>query len=197
MDNNPDVEGHGPSSARSSRDGRDAVVLPSRLDAIYRDHAAFVWRVLRRYGFDGPTAEDLMHEVFLVVHRRIADYDGRASMTSWLYGIARGVAANHRRGRAREERRLELVGRPDAGRDLPDPEMHVEAREAADLVAGFLAGLDEDKRVAFELSELEGLTGPEIASLLRVKVDTVYSRVRVARQRFNTLVERMRPRRGQ
>ena len=191
MDNNPDVEGRGPSSARASHDERDAVALPSRLDAIYRDHAAFVWRVLRRYGFDGATAEDLMHEVFLVVHRRIGDYDGRASMTSWLYGIARGVAANHRRGRAREERRLQLVSSPGTARAEPDAEVHVEAREAADLVAGFLAGLDEDKRVAFELSELEGLTGPEIAGLLGVKVDTVYSRIRVARRRFNALVERM------
>ena len=123
-----------------------------------------------------------MHEVFLVVHRRLADYDGRAEMRSWLYGIARGVASNHRRGETRERRRLRLVS-PPVGQPL-DPEASTRARQAADLVEGFLAELDDGKRAVFELAELEGLRGPEIAEMLQLNVDTVYSRLRVARRRF-------------
>ena len=127
----------------------------------------------------------------MVVQRRLADYDGRASMTSWLYGIARGVTANHRRGRGRAARRLQLVVPPDA-EPAPGPDQHVAVGEAADMVAGFLESLDPGKREVFELAELEGMRGPEIAAALGVKVDTVYSRLREARLRFQRLADRHR-----
>ena len=189
MDNNSGVEPRRSTCAQETRaQGSASARLPGRLDAIYRDHAAFVWRVLRRYGIDATTAEDLVHEVFLVVHRRLADFDGRSEMRSWLYGIARGVASNHRRGKTREQRRLRLVSQA-IGEPL-DPEASTKARQAADLVEGFLAELDDGKRAVFELSELEGLRGPEIAEMLELNVDTVYSRLRVARRRFAERIER-------
>lgn len=151
------------------------------LDAVYREHAGFVWRAVRRLGVGEQAAEDLVHEVFLVVRRRLPDYDGRAAMTSWLFGIARGVASNHRRGESRAQRRLELVAPP---RSPDTPEDQARKREAAALVRSFLAQLDTDKRLVFELSDIEGMKGREIADALDLNVNSVYSRLRAARQRF-------------
>jgi RNA polymerase sigma-70 factor, ECF subfamily len=173
--------GRGPSGASSA--------LPSGLDEIYRHHVGFVWRSLRRLGIDAAAAEDLVHEVFVVVHRRLPEYDGRASMTSWLYGIARGIAANHRRTHGRTQRRLEVVGRMPVAAPI-DAHERMEIDEGLALVDRFLAGLDADKREVFMLAELEGMRGPEIAEAVGVPVDTVYSRLREARRRFEQAVAR-------
>ena len=75
-----------------------AAVVPA-LAEVYRAHVGFVWRVLRRLGVEDAALEDVVHDVFLVVHRRLADFEGRSAVTTWLYGIARRVAADYRRRR--------------------------------------------------------------------------------------------------
>ena len=92
----------------------DAPGLATSLDLaeVYRCHAGFVWRVVRRLGVPDAALEDVVHDVFLVVHRRLSEYDGRAALTTWLFGIARGVASNHRRGIARAQRKLAVVEPP-------------------------------------------------------------------------------------
>ena len=157
---------------------------------VYERHADLVWRVVRRMGIPDAAAEDVMHEVFLVVHRRLGEYDGRSSMSTWLFHLARGVASNYKRGRARERARLAVVPPPDAA--PPDPERDAQRREAASFVRGFLAGLDPDKREVFELVEIEGLPVPEIAELLAINLNTAYSRLRLARQAFARAVESLR-----
>lgn len=150
--------------------------------AVYEAHAELVWRVVRRMGIPDAAAEDVMHEVFLVVHRRLPEYDGRASMATWLFHLARGVASNYKRGRERERARLEVVSPPTSS--LPDPEVDAERREAAAFVRTFLGELDADKREVFELVEIEGLPVPEVAELLALNLNTTYSRLRLARQAF-------------
>jgi RNA polymerase sigma-70 factor (ECF subfamily) len=139
------------------------------LEQVYRRHVEFVWRTVRRLGVEDEAIEDVVHDVFLVLQRRLADYDGRASMRAWLYGIARRVARNHVRGRMRARRRL---------------------RQASRLVDRFLAQLDSKKREVFELADLEGMRGLEIAEALGVKLHTVYSRLRAARQQLASFVKR-------
>lgn len=163
---------------------------PLTLEAVYARHSGFVWRIVRRMGVPEHGVEDVMHEVFLVVHRRLPEYDGRVAMTTWLYHVARGVVSNHRRSRAREQRRLELVDpRPAAA---PDPEAQTRRGQAAAFVRAFLAELDPDKREVFELAELEGLPIPEVAELVGVNLNTAYSRLRAARQLFQRAVDRIR-----
>lgn len=158
------------------------------LEDVYRTHAGFVWRVVRRFGIPEGSVEDVMHEVFLVVHRRLDEYDGRASMTTWLYSIARGVASNHRRGRAREERRIRLVSPEPSG--VVDPQRATEETEAADFVRTFVATLDAEKRQVFELVDLEGLPVPQVAEECGIKLNTAYSRLRAARKSFQDAVDR-------
>ena len=129
-----------------------------------------------------------MHEVFIVAHRRLPEFDGRASITTWLYHLSRGVVSNWRRGRRREAARLSLVQPPENA--IPDPETATERGQAADFVRHFLASLDADKRQIFELAEIDGVPMPEVAEIAGVKLNTAYSRLRAARREFQRAVHR-------
>ena len=155
------------------------------LAELYRAHAGFVWRVVRRMGISEAAAEDVVQEVFLVVRRRLPDYEGRGAPTSWLYSIARGVAANHRRGEARAQRRLRVVSGPAAA---ASPEEVVGRADAAQQVRRFLAELDPDQREVFVLADIEGLSGPQIAEALGINVNVGYSRLRLARRKFQRFI---------
>jgi RNA polymerase sigma-70 factor (ECF subfamily) len=155
------------------------------LEQVYREHADFVWRILRTLGVAEEARDDAFHEVFLVVHRRLGDYDGRASVPTWLFGIARNVALHHRRSVARHLRRLTVAPEPSPA---PAPDEVVARLEARALIDRFLATLGEEHRLVFILAELEGLRVPEIAEQLGANVNTLYSRLSSARRRFAEFV---------
>jgi len=163
------------------------VAIPS-LDGVFRDHHGFVWRSLFHLGLPRAQVDDAVQDVFLVVYRRLGDYDGRTSMRNWLYGIARRVASQYRRGAERSERRLRVV-RPPAEPVPHDPSESARL-EAAELVRVFLDELDDDKREVFLLAELEGMSATEVAETLDLNVNTVYARLRAARLRFEKAVAR-------
>lgn len=156
-----------------------------RLGQLYREHADFVWRVLLRFGIDDAHAEDVAHDVFLVVGRRLNDYDETTPFRGWLYGIARGVAANVRRSRERSQRRLSVVQPPP---EPPTPEEQAHRTQAAMLVEQFLDTLPAAQREVFVLVDIEGMSGPEAAAALRDNLNSVYSRLRLARTRFRSFV---------
>jgi RNA polymerase sigma-70 factor, ECF subfamily len=149
---------------------------------LYDQHFDFVWRCLRRMGVDPSWVEDATQDTFVVVHRRLHDLLPHASRTAFLYGIALRVARDYRR-RARRKGadalNEEVTMSKQAG-----PFDQTAAAEAARLMEHFLTKLDEDKRTVFALVELEGMTAPEVSEALGVRQNTVYSRLRVARQRF-------------
>ena len=153
----------------------------------YREQHAFVWRILRHLGVPPGQIDDRLQDVFLVVYRRWDSLDPAVSLRSWLYGIARRVAADQHRGDRRTARRLEAVPPPSHG---PGPEQLLAQAEAADFVDQFLAGLDAERREIFVLAEVEHLSAPEIAAATGVKLNTVYSRLRVARELFARAVDR-------
>ena len=177
-----------PGSEMASR--RPAPLEPNdereRLESVYREHAGFVWRALGRMHVPDETIPDLVQEVFVVVHRRLSEYDGRAAMTSWLYGIARGVASNHRRGLERAQRRLQranIVPRHPTG-----PYDRIARTEAERFVSRFVDELEPAHREVFVLVELEGMRCPEVAEALELHLDAVYTRLRRARARFASAV---------
>lgn len=155
--------------------------------AAYREQHAFVWRILRHLGVPPAQLDDRLQDVFLVVYRRWNSYDPAVSVRSWLYGIARRVAADQHRGDRRSARRLEAVPAPSPG---PGPEQLMAEAQAADFVDQFLADLDAERREVFVLAEVEHMSAPEIAAATGVKLNTVYSRLRVARELFAKAVER-------
>ena len=160
----------------------DAAV-PS-FDEVYAAHVAFVWRVLRTFGLSETQLEDAVQDVFLVVHRRLSEWEGRAAMTTWLFAIARRVASAHRR-RAGGDRTEELVDEPAGGADTFAA---MSRAQAAATVVAILQQLDEDKRTVFALVELEQLSVPEVARMLDINLNTAYSRLRLARAAFELAV---------
>jgi RNA polymerase sigma-70 factor, ECF subfamily len=170
----------------------DAERLPVDLESIYRTHHGLVWRSLRGLGVPAHAVDDAVQDVFIVVHRRRGDYDGRVSVRRWVLGIARNVAHKARERIARELARVEPVAQEPRSEDVPAPDEGLARRQAAAFVHRFLDRLDPDKRAVFVLMDVEGLSAPEVAELLEIKLNTVYSRLRVARQRFERTLARRR-----
>lgn len=156
----------------------DATDIDLSFDELYRKYFGFVWRILKGLGVPPSQVEDAAQEVFVVVHRR-RDAWTRGSARSWLFGIARRVAADTRRSRGRGERRLEALARV-APRRAED----VGRIEAADFVSRVLAQMEPGKRAVFILSDIEGMTAKEIHDVLGLNVNTIYARLGAARREF-------------
>jgi RNA polymerase sigma factor (sigma-70 family) len=139
--------------------------------AVYRVHYGFVWHALHRFGVAPPVVDDAVQDVFVVAYRRRATYRG-PSPKPWLYGIARRVASNYRRSTRRRVQRDQAL--PKATR----PPVDDGTREIIEGLERYLAGLRSEDRELFVLSELEGMTGPELASVTGRNVQTIYTRVR-------------------
>ena len=158
-------------------------VRPLVFDEVYAAHAAFVWRVLRGMGVSEPGVEDAMQDVFVVVHRRLHEFDGLGSVKTWLFQIAYRTACAYRR-------KLRRAGEHEPFEDSMEartrsPAEEVESREALSLVAGLLDGLDDDKRAVLVLADIEGMTAPEIAVVTGAPVNTIYTRLRRARSELS------------
>jgi RNA polymerase sigma-70 factor (ECF subfamily) len=160
-------------------------------DTLYRGHFGFVWRTLRRLGVNTDALDDAAQEVFLVVHRRAAELRTEGSPKALLFAIAQRVASDHRRWRRRKGHLLPLEREPAARSQTPLEQAM--DRQASDLVLDFLAQLDEDRRAAFVLGDLEQMTAPEIARATGANVNTVYYRIASARKAFVAFVVERHP----
>jgi RNA polymerase sigma-70 factor (ECF subfamily) len=154
----------------------------AEVDRIFREHGPFVWRALRRLGVASADVDDACQEVFVVVNRKLGEYQGRAQMRTWLYGIAvRVAAAQRRRSHARHEVATEEPIALETT-SSSNPESAAGEREALVMLDRALDELDDDKRAVFILYEVEGLEMPEVAEALACPVQTAYSRLHAARK---------------
>jgi RNA polymerase sigma-70 factor (ECF subfamily) len=151
-------------------------------DQVYAEHVAFVWRTLRSFGVADAQLEDAVQDVFVVVHRRLPEWEGRAQITTWLFAIARRVASATRRGAGTRAERTESLEVEPAG--TADTFAAMSRAQAAAAVMAILDTIDEDKRIVFVLVELEQMSVPEVAQVLDLKLNTAYSRLRLARAAF-------------
>ena len=157
---------------------------------IYDQHANFVWRTVQRLGVPNGEAADAVQDVFLQVHTHLEQFEGRASMTTWLFTICRTVA-RERRQRAQRSRRLLSVVAADEEIDLrADVGRAVEHNQRLALLERILAELDGEQRNVFILFEIEKLSGQQIADILAIPLGTVYSRLQLARQSFRQAFSR-------
>jgi RNA polymerase sigma-70 factor (ECF subfamily) len=148
---------------------------------VYAEHFPFVWRCLRALGVPTVAVDDAAQDVFLVVHRQLAAFRGESSVRTWLFGILRNVASNHRR--AGHRRGTEPL-RDEPANMSPGPLERAQNAEAAAFVQAFLADLDDKKRSVFILGVLEELSMPEVAAALAIPLNTAYTRLRRAREDF-------------
>jgi RNA polymerase sigma-70 factor (ECF subfamily) len=166
--------------------GEPAVAEAPSVAELYREHAAFVWRTLRRLGIPDADVDDAAHEVFMVAFRKRDTLWDRRYARSWLFGIARRVARHTRRTLDRRPAPLDRAVSTADG-----PESQVARAQAVELARTALDGMDVRRRAVFVLSELEELSAPEVAAALSIPVNTVYSRLRKARAEFEQAIARL------
>jgi RNA polymerase sigma-70 factor (ECF subfamily) len=152
----------------------------------YEEQFDYVWNTLKRLGIGAPDREDLCHDVFIAFYRGLRSYDRARPIRPWLFGIAFRVASDFRR---RARHRHEVVGEAHqavAGGQGADDQ--VAARQDRELVMRGLAVLDLDRRAVFIMHEIDGCSMPEIARVLDAPLNTLYSRLRLARQAFTEAI---------
>jgi RNA polymerase sigma-70 factor (ECF subfamily) len=159
--------------------------------ALYDDHLDFVWRNLRRLGVPDSDAEDRAQEVFVVAHRRFYEFEDRGrGPRAWLFQIVLRVASDARRHRRRHP---EFPDGGDAVERVSVEPPQAGAMDRRDTLARLdaaLSVLDLDRRAVLVLHEIEEMTAPEIAQVLGVPLNTVYSRLRVAREKLEAALAR-------
>jgi RNA polymerase sigma-70 factor (ECF subfamily) len=165
---------------------------------IYSRYFGFVWSSTRRLGVSECELDDVVQDIFMVIHARLRTLEKPESIRSWIYGIIRrSVSTYHRAKRSKKVSNIALSAEPEVHfSSAPSPLEVVERDDEAKLLWSLLEGLDPPKREAFVLVELEEMTVPEIAMALEVPVNTVYSRLRVAREELEAALLRHNVRNG-
>lgn len=158
----------------------------------FQDHFDYVWHTLRRLGVRERDLEDSTHDVFISVHRHLGEYDPERPARPWLFAFALRTAAGYRRLARHRVDLVEDVGSLADAR--PAPEAQAISRQELDLVARALDALDFERRTIFVLHEIDGVTVPAAAELLKIPLNTAYSRLRLARADFAAAVRRLEAR---
>jgi RNA polymerase sigma-70 factor (ECF subfamily) len=158
--------------------------VPS-FEQFYETHFKFVWAMVRYYGVHPDYVPDVVQDAFLVVHSKLHTLHDPEAARSWLHGIVRRVASTHRR--KRHEHRLVFGMRLEKfvdGDETRTPAERAAARQKLAQLSDILQSMHPAKRQVFVLCELEEFTCPEVAELLHLPLNTVYSRLRHAREAF-------------
>lgn len=161
--------------------------------ALYDAHFDFVWGSLRRLGVREPDALDQAQKVFLTAYQKLAEFEGRSRVTTWLFAICQRVASDYRRSApVRREIATDAEALERASGASGALLQQLETRERARIAEAILDKLPEPQRVVFVLFELSEMSGEEIAELLEISVGTVRSRLRLGREAFAREARRLR-----
>jgi RNA polymerase sigma-70 factor, ECF subfamily len=171
--------------------------VPSFPD-LYQRYFSFVWSSARRMGVREHELDDVVQDIFITVHGKVSTLKQPDSLRSWIYGITRRtVSTYHRARRTKVASAAALSSEPDMQypRQL-SPHDLAEQSDEANVMLQLLAKLEPSKREVFELTEIDEMTAPEIASAIEVPLNTVYSRLRSARQELEAALVRYRAQTG-
>jgi len=158
---------------------------------VYQEYFDFVWTSARRLGIQPSGMDDLIQEVFMVIHSKLHTVEKRESLRSWIYSVVRRTASNHRRARrAHADSSSGPPGDGEARSREPTPLENTERNAGFQLLMTLLDQLELPKREIFSLVDVEDLSVPEAAELLGIPLNTAYSRLRVARQNFEAALAR-------
>jgi len=153
-----------------------------------------IYRWARAFGGLDADLDDLAQEVFIVVRRKLPEFDGE-NLAGWLYRITQRTVQDYRRRPWFRRFLLRKQSQPiedQQSQQVLNPVELLERREAERLLAQILEDMTDTRRTTFILFEIEGYTGPEIAELESVPVNTVWTRLYHARREFYSLIARAR-----
>jgi len=157
-------------------------------EQVFRQHVTQVCRALSAMGVAPHQVDDAAQEVFLIVHNKLGEFEGRSKLSTWIYAIAYGVGANYR-AKARRQPRLASLDDAEVA-SSGGPEQALSGKEAARFLERFCNQLDDGMRDIFVLCLLEGQSSVDVGALLGMNVNTVYSRVRVLREELRAALAR-------
>lgn len=160
-------------------------------NALYAQYFGFVWASTKRLGVKPEAMDDVVQEVFIVIHGKLHTLEKPEALRSWIYGVVRRTVSDHHASHRSKPLGSPLEGAVEAR--LSGGTTPLEATERADrlaLLSELLAELGEVKREVFVLAELHEMTAPEIAEALDIPLNTAYSRLRAARQEFEEALAR-------
>lgn len=172
---------------------------PPTFDEVYAENVDYVWRIITRLGVDPGAVADVAQDVFVVVHRKLEEFEGRSTIRTWLFQLARSAVHDHRRTARRKDARVtndeSAIDRAQASEEH-SPDASAARAQAVRIIHELLETLDDEKREVFILADLEQLPAPQVAESLGVNVNTVYSRLRLAREAMNQALARRAAREG-
>jgi RNA polymerase sigma-70 factor (ECF subfamily) len=157
--------------------------------AIYDAYYAEVARWIRALGGPAADQDDLIQEAFVVVYRRLHDFDGR-NLAGWLYRITAHQVRDYRRlVWIKYIFRRSIALSSEVASAKPTPVMMLETRERQRNLERLLSRLSDPLRAAFVLFEVEGYTAEEISEMQSVPTNTVRARIHRARKKMTALLE--------
>ena len=160
--------------------------------AVFRAELGFVCNLLLRLGVRQADVEDAAHDVFVAFHRRLDAFDPSRPVRAWLAGIAVRVASDHRR-RAHHRREVHKE-QHDVADPAPRADDAIEQEELRAQVIAALEHVRDERRPVLVLHDVEGMSAPEIATILGIPLNTVYSRLRLARADLRDALSRAKGR---
>ena len=169
--------------ARRCREG-DAAAF----ETLYRAHSGRLFGLLTRMTGSAHDAEDLLQDVFVHAHRKLASFRGESSLGTWLYRLAVNQCLDHLRGKqsrmARATASLDEDEAPEPAAPapaLPAPIARIDLERA-------IAQLPAGCRAAFVLHDVEGLDHREVGAALGISEGTSESQVHKARMKLRVLL---------
>lgn len=171
----------------------EPVPRPLSAAQIFKEQGAFVLRLLRRLGVPDSDLDDVVQDVFLIVHRSLDRYEERNHLRAWLYRIAVREASRHRRARPPQATVAleDLTAATSAG-----PEERAQQNETRADFERLLSVLDEERRAVFVLYEVEELSMEEVVEVVGCPLATGYSRLRSARKLVLAAAKRLEAQRA-
>jgi RNA polymerase sigma-70 factor (ECF subfamily) len=174
--------------SRSSVAERVPGSTPIDFRDVFEQQLDYVLRTLRFLGVRTADLEDVAHDVFILVYRHLGDYDPARPLRPWLYAFVYRTARDHRQLARHRETAIDWAGQPVDSRAPPDALLI--RQQMQDLALRALETLEPDERGVFVATMLNELSAPEIAAALGIPLNTVYSRLRRARAKFEANVRR-------
>ncbi len=160
--------------------------------AIYKQYFDFVWSSARHLGATADAVDDVVQDVFVVIHARLATLQNPEALRSWIYGIVRRTVSDYRRSRRNRDAAGARLGAElkSTATSQPSPLDLAERSAELALLESLLAELDESKREIFVMVEVLEMTIPEVVQALEIPLNTAYSRLRLARILFEEALAR-------
>lgn len=160
-------------------------------EEVYREEFSYVFHTLRRMGIREGDLADSTHDVFLAVYRHMGAYDPSRPLRPWLFGFAFRMASDYRK---RARNRYVEVSSEDrdlgGGGRLPDED--AAAKELRRDLLRALDAMDFEKRAVVVMHDIDGQTAVEMAAFFEVPVNTMYSRLRLARTDLEAQLRKVR-----